>query len=151
MPEKTVTEQIAEILNVEFPSPPDPSEIKSLHRSLPGYQAVADDAARFAQQHEALLNLNEIRTALEQALAEVNHLEPVEHLLERLYQSVYYQRLQATDRCMEGLYDITRRTRDFAEAYPEIAEKGQPLLDFMKVFKPGRKKEKKENGNEVPK
>ena len=146
MPEQTVTEQIAEILNVEFPSPPDPSLVKTLHRALPGYQTVADDAARFAQQHEELLNLNAVRTALEQALADVNQLEPVEHLLERLYQSVYYQRLQATDRCMEGLYDITRRIRDFAEAYPEVAEGGQPLLDFMKAFKPGRKKEKKESG-----
>ena len=146
MPEQTVTEQIAALLNVEFPSPPDPSLVKALHRSLPGYQAVADDAARFAQQHEELLNLNAVRTALEQAVADVNQLEPVEHLLERLYQSVYYQRLQATDRCMEGLYDITRRIRDFAEAYPEIAEGGQPLLDFMKAFKPGRKKEKKESG-----
>uniref|UniRef100_UPI0040574FEF hypothetical protein n=1 Tax=Candidatus Electronema sp. TaxID=2698783 RepID=UPI0040574FEF len=79
-------------------------------------------------------------------LADVNQLEPVEHLLERLYQSVYYQRLQATDRCMEGLYDLTRRIRDFAETYPEVAEEGQPLLDFMKAFKPGRKKEKKESG-----
>nr|MDU9044860.1 hypothetical protein [Candidatus Electrothrix aestuarii] len=43
---------------------------------------------------------------------------------------------------VEGLYDITRRIRDFSEAYPEIAEEGQPLLDFMKAFKPGRKKEK---------
>lgn len=146
MPEKTVTEQIADILNVEFPAPPDSSEVKSLHRSLPGYQALADDAARFAQQHGELLNLNQIQVALEQALTEVNHLEPIEHLLDKLYQSVYYQRLQATDRCMEGLYDITRRIRDFAEAYPEIAEEGQHLLDFMKAFKPGPKKVKKENG-----
>lgn len=146
MPEQNITEQIAELLNVEFPPPPDPSHVKALHRSLPGYQTVADDAARFAEKHGTLLNLDEVRSGLEQGLARVNHLEPLEHLLERLYQSVYYQRLQATDRCMEGLYDITRRIRDFSEAYPEIAEEGQPLLDFMKAFKPGRKKEKKGNG-----
>jgi len=45
---------------------------------------------------------------------------------------------------MEGMYTASRRIRDFAEAYPEIAEEGQFLLDFMKVFKPGRGKEKKE-------
>ncbi|XCN71598.1 MAG: hypothetical protein Q3M24_14925 [Candidatus Electrothrix aestuarii] len=141
MPEKTVTEQIAEILNVEFPSPPDPSQVKALHRALPGYQNVVDDAIRFAEKHGTLLNLDGIRSSLEQSKTNVNHLEPVEHLLERLYQSIYYQRLQGTDGCMGGLYDITRRIRDFSEAYPEIAEEGKPLLDFMKAFKPGRKKE----------
>jgi hypothetical protein len=45
-----------------------------------------------------------------------------------------------------GCTTFTRRIRDFAEAYPEVAEEGQPLLDFMKAFKPGRKKEKKESG-----
>ncbi|WP_339137281.1 MAG: hypothetical protein WGN25_04615 [Candidatus Electrothrix sp. GW3-4] len=147
MPEKTVTEQIAEILDVEFPPPPDPSQVKALHRALPGYQTVVDDAIRFAEKHGTLLNLDEIRSSLEQAKTDVNHLEPVEHLLERLYHSVYYQRLLGTDRCMEGLYDITRRIRDFSEAYPEIAEEGQPLLDFMKAFRRGRKKEKKGNGS----
>jgi hypothetical protein len=45
---------------------------------------------------------------------------------------------------MGALYDTTRRIRDFAEAYPEIAEEGQFLLDFMKAFKPGRGKGEKE-------
>ena len=145
MPEPTITEQIAALLGVEFPPPPDPSQVKTMHRALPGYQVAADDAARFAEEHADLLNLSEIRTALEQALADVNQFEPIEYLLERLYKSIYYQRLQATDRCMEGLYDLTRRIRDFSEAYPEIAEEGQPLLDFMRAFKPGPKNE--ENGN----
>jgi hypothetical protein len=48
---------------------------------------------------------------------------------------------------MEGLYDTARRIRDFAEAYPEIEEEGQHLLDFMKAFRPGPKKEKKEEGS----
>lgn len=143
MPENNITEQIAQLLHVEFPTPPDPSRIKTLHRALPGYQNVVDDAIRFAEKHGALLNLDEIRSSLEQAQTDVNHLEPVEHLLERLYHSVYYQRLQGTDGCMEGLYNITRRIRDFSEAYPEIAEEGQPLLDFMKTFKPGRKRRRK--------
>jgi hypothetical protein len=42
---------------------------------------------------------------------------------------------------MEGLCDTARRIRDFAEAFPEIKEDGQPLLDFMKAFRPGRHKE----------
>jgi len=41
MPQNNTTEQIAQLLGVEFPPPLDPSEIKS----LPGYQIVADDAA----------------------------------------------------------------------------------------------------------
>ncbi len=56
MPNNNVTEQIAQLLGVEFPPPLDPSEIKSLQKALPGYQAVADDAARFCQNHaDALL------------------------------------------------------------------------------------------------
>ncbi|MCI5121113.1 MAG: hypothetical protein D3908_07990 [Candidatus Electrothrix sp. AUS4] len=148
MPENNITDQIAQLLGVEFPPPLDPSEIKSLQKALPGYQAVADDAARFCQNHADALRLDEVRASLEQGLADVAHLEPVEHLLEKLYLSVYHQRLQATAKCMEGLYDTTRRIRDFAEAFPEIKEEGQPLLDFMKAFRPGRKKEEHEEGGE---
>jgi hypothetical protein len=45
MPQNNLIEQIAQLLDVEFPPSLDPSEIKS----LPGYQAVADDAARFCR------------------------------------------------------------------------------------------------------
>ncbi|MCI5119472.1 MAG: hypothetical protein D3913_16350, partial [Candidatus Electrothrix sp. LOE1_4_5] len=83
---------------------------------------------------------------LTEGLAEVKRLEPADRALEKLHQSVYHQRLRATDRCMEGLYDTARRIREFSNAYPELAEEGKFLLDFMKVFKPGRKKEKKEGG-----
>ncbi len=38
-----------------------------------------------------------------------------------------------------------------ANAYPEVAEEAKFLLDFMKkVFKPGKKKEKKEPGGDAP-
>lgn len=148
MPNNALTEQIAQLLGVEFPPPLDPSEIKSLQKALPGYQAVADDAARFCQNHADALRLDEVRVSLEQGLADVARLEPVEHLLEKLYLSVYHQRLQTTAKCMEGLYDTTRRIRDFAEAFPEIKEEGQPLLDFMKAFRPGPKKEEHEEGGE---
>nr|VFJ71775.1 MAG: hypothetical protein BECKFW1821B_GA0114236_12361 [Candidatus Kentron sp. FW] len=83
-------------------------------------------------------------------LANVNRLEPPERLLEKLRLSVYHQRLQATSQCMGAMYDTARRIRDFSEAYPEIAEEAKFLLDFMKVFKPGKKKEKKEPGGEAP-
>lgn len=147
MPEKTDLEKVAELLNVEILPPLDANAIQSLHKSLPGYQAVADDAARFAQKHGEALKLEpSVKTGLEQGLADVLHLEPAEHLLEKLHLSVYHQRLQATDRCMVGMYDIARRIRDFAEACPDIAEEGQFLLDFMKAFRPGPKGEKKENG-----
>ena len=146
MPEKTLTEQIAELLGVEFLPPLEPSEIRELQKALPGYQAVADDAARFCQNHADALRLDKVRASLEQGLADVARLEPIEHLLEKLYLSIYHQRLQATAKCMEGLYDTARRIRDFAEAYPEIKEEGQHLLDFMKAFRPGPKKEKKEEG-----
>jgi hypothetical protein len=147
MPEKTPTEQIAELLNVEFHPLLDPSDVRELQKALPGYQAVADDAARFALKHKDTLKLDKVRASIQQGLDDVVRLEPVEHLLEKLYLSIYHQRLQATAKCMEGLYDTARRIRDFAEAYPEIEEEGQHLLDFMKAFRPGPKKEKKEEGS----
>lgn len=144
MPEKTDLEKVAELLHVAILPPLDGSEAQALLKSLPGYQAVADDAARFVAKHDAVLRLgDDVYAGLQDGLADVLRLEPVELLLEKLRLSVYHQRLQATDRCMEALYDTTRRIRDFAEAYPEIAEEGQFLLDFMKAFKPGRKEEEK--------
>jgi hypothetical protein len=147
MPEKTPTEQIAELLNVEFHPLLDPSDVRELQKALPGYQAVADDAARFALKHKDTLKLDKVRASIQQGLDDVARLEPIEHLLEKLYLSIYHQRLQATAKCMEGLYNTARRIRDFAEAYPEIEEEGQHLLDFMKAFRPGPKKEKKEEGS----
>jgi hypothetical protein len=147
MPEQTLIEQLAAVLNVEVVSPMDGNEAQSLHKALPGYQAVADDAARFVQKYGETLNLDaSVLADLTEGLAEVKRMEPGEHALEKLYRSVYHQRLRGTDRCMEGLYNATRRIRDFSEAYPNIAEEGKFLLDFMKAFRPGRKKEKKEDG-----
>ncbi|MGR0482778.1 MAG: hypothetical protein ACTFAL_15630 [Candidatus Electronema sp. V4] len=96
MPEKTPTEQIAEILGVEFLPLLDPSEVRELQKALPGYQAVADDAARFALKHKDTLKLDKVRASIQQGLDDVARLEPVEHLLEKLYLSIYHQRLQAT-------------------------------------------------------
>nr|VFJ55481.1 MAG: hypothetical protein BECKFW1821B_GA0114236_102317 [Candidatus Kentron sp. FW]VFJ76108.1 MAG: hypothetical protein BECKFW1821C_GA0114237_10994 [Candidatus Kentron sp. FW] len=76
----------------------------------------------------------------------MKRLEPAEHLLEKLYTSVYHQRLQATSQCMRGVLDTARRVREFANAYPEVAEEAKFLLDFMKAFRPGPKKEKKPQG-----
>jgi hypothetical protein len=147
MPEKNDLEKVAELLNVEILPPLDANEIQSLHKALPGYQAIADDAARFVQKYKETLKLDDaVLAGLENGLADILHLEPAEHLLDRIHLSVYHQRLQATDRCMEAMYDTARRIRDFDEAYPEIAEEGQFLLDFMKAFRPGPKKEKKEGG-----
>lgn len=147
MPEQTLMEQLAAVLNVEIIAPMEGSEAQGLHKALPGYQAVVDDAARFVQEHGATLNLDaSVLANLTEGLAEVKRLEPADRALEKLHQSVYHQRLRATDRCMEGLYDTARRIRDFSEAYPELAEEGKFLLDFMKVFKPGRKKEKSGDG-----
>jgi len=144
MPKKTNLEKVVELLKVKYLPPLDSGEIQSLHRSLPGYQAIADDAARLVRKHGRTLNLEPAVLAdLEDGLAEVARLEPTERLLEKLYLSVYHQRLQATGRCMGAMYDTARRIRNFAEAYPEIAEESRFLLDFMKVFKSGRKKEKK--------
>ncbi|MBT8420284.1 MAG: hypothetical protein KJO08_05410 [Gammaproteobacteria bacterium] len=150
-PEKTVAEKIAKLLNVESLPSLDPGEIKALYKALPGYQAITDDTARLAEKHGRTLNLEPAVLAdLNQGLADVHRLEPAERVLEKLYLSVYHQRLQATSRCMGGMYDTARRIRDFAEAYPGIAEESRFLLDFMKAFKPGRKKEKKkpETGGE---
>nr|VFK32950.1 MAG: hypothetical protein BECKMB1821G_GA0114241_11323 [Candidatus Kentron sp. MB]VFK35757.1 MAG: hypothetical protein BECKMB1821I_GA0114274_11433 [Candidatus Kentron sp. MB]VFK77351.1 MAG: hypothetical protein BECKMB1821H_GA0114242_11275 [Candidatus Kentron sp. MB] len=150
-PKKTELEKVAEPLKVEFLPPLDPGDAQSLHKALPGYQAIADDTARLVKKHGQTLNLDAAVLAdLEQGLADVNRLEPPERLLEKLALSVYHQRLQATDRCMGAMYDTARRVREFANAYPEVAEEAKFLLDFMKVFKPGKKKEKKEPGGEAP-
>ena len=147
MPEQTLIEQLAAVLNVEVIPPMDGSEAQGMHKALPGYQAVVDDAARFVQEHGQTLNLDaSVLADLTEGLAEVKRMEPADSALEKLQQSVYHQRLRGTDRCMQGLYDATRRIRDFSEAYPDIAEEGKFLLDFMKAFKPGRKKEKSGGG-----
>jgi hypothetical protein len=42
MPQKNnITDQIAQLLDVEFPPPLELSAIKSLQKALPGHQAVA--------------------------------------------------------------------------------------------------------------
>lgn len=141
--EKVSIEQVAELLGVQIEAPLDPSDVRGLHKALPGYQAMVDDTARLVQEHAATLRLEPSITAdLKQGMAEVKQLEPLEHLLERLYQTVYHQRLQATSRCMEGLYGTSRRIREFENAYPEIKEEAQFLFDFLKAFRPGPKKGK---------
>lgn len=143
MPEDRVTiEQVAELLGVNLTPPLDPSEVQALHKALPGYQAMVDDTASLVQEHNQTLRLSpEVMNDLQQGLAEVKKLEPIEHLLDQLQQSVYHQRLQATSRCMEGLYSTSRRIREFENAYPEIREQGQYLFDFLKAFRPGPKRE----------
>ena len=148
MPEERVTiEQVAELLGVNVTSPLDPSEVQALHKALPGYQAMVDDTAALVQEHNETLRLSpEVMNDLRQGLAEVKKLEPIEHLLTQLQQSVYHQRLQATSRCMEGLYQSSRRIRESENAYPEIRSQAQFLFDFLKAFRPGPKKDKSSNG-----
>nr|VFK62967.1 MAG: hypothetical protein BECKUNK1418G_GA0071005_102828 [Candidatus Kentron sp. UNK]VFK70675.1 MAG: hypothetical protein BECKUNK1418H_GA0071006_103528 [Candidatus Kentron sp. UNK] len=118
-PEKTDLEKVTKLLKVEFLPSLAPGDAQSLHKALPGYQAIADDTARLVKKHGKTLNLDTAVLAdLEQGLADVNRLELPERLLEKLRLSVYHQRLQATDKCMGGMYDTARRIRDFSEAYP---------------------------------
>lgn len=149
MPEERVTiEQVAELLGVKSTPPLAPSDVQALHKALPGYQAMVDDTAALVQEHNETLRLSpEVMANLRQGLAEVKKLEPIEHLLEYLYHSVYHQRLQATSRCMEGMYSSSRRIREFENAYPEIHEQAQFLFDFLKAFRPGPKREKQSSGN----
>ena len=142
MPNENVTiEQVAELLGVELTPPLDGADVQALHKALPGYQAMVDDTSRLVQEHAETLRLAPaVMADLEQGIAEVKHLEPIEQLLERLHQSVYHQRLQATSRCMDGLYSASRRIREFENAYPEIKEQAKYLFDFLKAFRPGPKK-----------
>jgi hypothetical protein len=144
MPNDNVTiEQVAELLGVELTPPLDGADVQALHKSLPGYQAMVDDTAALVQEHNETLRLAPaVMADLEQGLAEVKRLEPIEQLLNQLQQSVYHQRLQATSRCMEGLYQSSRRIREFENAYPKIREKAQFLFDFLKAFRPGPKRDK---------
>nr|VFK40905.1 MAG: hypothetical protein BECKSD772F_GA0070984_107717 [Candidatus Kentron sp. SD]VFK47325.1 MAG: hypothetical protein BECKSD772E_GA0070983_10933 [Candidatus Kentron sp. SD] len=107
------------MLNVEYLPPLDPGEIKALYKALPGYQAVTDDTARLAEKYSQTLNLDSgVLADLNQGLADVHRLEPAERVLEKLYLSVYHQRLQATSRCMGGMYDTARCIRDFVGSHP---------------------------------
>ncbi|WP_339136463.1 MAG: hypothetical protein WGN25_01095 [Candidatus Electrothrix sp. GW3-4] len=148
MPEERVTiEQVAELLDVNLTPPLDPSDVQALHKALPGYQAMVDDTASLVLGHNETLRLSpEVMADLNQGLAEVKRLEPIEYLLDELQQSVYHQRLQATSRCMEGLYKSSRRIREFKNAYPEIRSQAQYLFDFLKAFRPGPKRDKPSNG-----
>jgi len=144
MSEKAGTpEELAERIGVVFKRLLDSSEIQSLHKPLPGYQAMVDDTSRLIDKYGTVLALEpEVSTNLNEALADLKRLEPLENVLEKVYQSVYHQRMQATSRCMEGLYEVSRRIREFGNAYPEIKEEGQFLLDFIKAFRIGPKKGK---------
>lgn len=148
MPDGTVTiQQVAELLGVELAPPLDPSDVQELHKSLPGYQAIVDDTSRLLQAYnETLLLAPTVLADLEDGLTEVKRLEPIELLLERLHKSVYHQRLQATSRCMEGLYGASRRIREFENAFPEIKDQAQFLFDFLKAFRPGPGKKEKSEG-----
>lgn len=150
MPEEEATiEQVAELLGVQLTPPLDASDVQALHKALPGYQAMVDDTAALVQEHNETLRLSpEVLADLRQGLATVKKLEPIEHLLDQLQQSVYHQRLQATSRCMEGLFSASRRIREFENAYPDIRNEAQFLIDFLKAFRPGPKKDKPGNGTE---
>jgi len=141
----SLLDKIAQLLDVQYVTPISPTKIQSLRKALPGYRAIGDDTVRVLRKDGQALKLDDaIFDELAQALTDVERLEPAEQLLEKLYLSVYHQRLQATDRCMGDMYDIARRIRDFVEAEPEIARRGHFLIDFMKAFRPGHKKKKYE-------
>nr|VFJ66305.1 MAG: hypothetical protein BECKFW1821C_GA0114237_100927 [Candidatus Kentron sp. FW] len=44
------------------------------------------------------------------------------------------------------MLNAARRVREFSNAYPEVAGEPKFLLDPMKAFRPGPKKEKKPQG-----
>nr|VFJ69861.1 MAG: hypothetical protein BECKFW1821B_GA0114236_11734 [Candidatus Kentron sp. FW] len=70
MPENTELEKVAKLLKVQFLPPLDPGDAQSLHKALPGYQAIADDTARLVQKHGQTLNLDPAVLAdLEQGLS----------------------------------------------------------------------------------
>nr|VFJ63606.1 MAG: hypothetical protein BECKFW1821C_GA0114237_100448 [Candidatus Kentron sp. FW] len=146
-PKKPDLGELAQFLNVQYLPPLDSDDVQSLHKALPGYQAISDDTARFIKEYNSLLNLEPAVLAdLEEGLAEVARLKPVERVLEKLQLSIYHQRLQATARCMGALYDTNRRVRELSNAHPHLPEEAKFLIDFMKAFRPGRKKEKKQEG-----
>nr|VFJ63437.1 MAG: hypothetical protein BECKDK2373C_GA0170839_110716 [Candidatus Kentron sp. DK] len=150
MPENTQTpnggsllDKVAKLLNVQYKTPISPTQVRSLRKALPGYQGIGNDAVRLLRKDESALKLDDaLFTELQEALINVERLEPAEQILEKLYLSVYQQRLQATDTCMGNMYEIARRIRDFAEAEPDIAREGHFLIDFMKAFRPGNRKKK---------
>jgi hypothetical protein len=138
-------ETLAKQLGVTYDKDIAEKGAKGLLRELPGYTAIADDAAELLSKHGKTLKLEAGKKELEEALALVKKLSPIESQLEKLYQSIYYQRLNATHEVMQILFDSSRRIREFSNAYPEIAEEAGFLLNFMKTFRPGRSSSDKES------
>lgn len=150
MPMKPTTpEDMASALQIEFKDPISTDEVKKLYRSLPGYQAVVDDTYELLDKHAQTLRIEKsLASEMREGLEKVKDLEPLEKALHQLYLSVYHQRLQATSKCMDGLYQTSRRIREFSNAFPEIADEAQFLLDFMKTFRPGRKGQTDSDSND---
>ncbi len=139
------TQEVAKKVDIEYEEPMSSDEVQKLHRALPGYQAVVDDVCELIQKHGNTLALDDnVLTDMEEGLSRVKELEPLERALEKVYQSVYHMRLKATAQCMDGLYQTSRRVREFSNAYPNIKEDAQFLLDFMKAFRPGPKAKEKD-------
>ena len=68
---------------MEYLPPLDASEVQMLRKALPGYQAIADDTSRLVEEHAATLHLSPAVLAdIDDGLAEVKRLEPIELLLE---------------------------------------------------------------------
>ncbi|WP_339136448.1 MAG: hypothetical protein WGN25_01020 [Candidatus Electrothrix sp. GW3-4] len=71
-------EQLAVVLNVDVVSPMEGAEAQALHKALPGYQAVADEAARFIQEHGEALHLEV--SVLANLIVSVTLLRPIQRL-----------------------------------------------------------------------
>jgi hypothetical protein len=110
MPQNNATEQIAQLLNVEFPPPLDPSAIKSLQKARPGYQTVSAKTTPMPSGW----------TALKQGLADVTRLEPVEHLLEKLYLSERAVLMYFFDRCGKYFRHEGEMSQIFQSCFPPI-------------------------------
>ena len=57
---------------------------------------------------------------------------------EKIYFLLVSFLLQTGQESFFFLLDRSATEPDLSEAYPELAEEGKFLLDFIKVFKPGR-------------
>ncbi len=147
---KEIISQLEQVLEIECTPALNGKEAQALHKELPGYRTMMDDAIEFFQKEEETLRLTEISPdKLQQSFDTLQQLLPAEKALQELSKSVYHQRLVATSECMDGLLKISRRVAELQNAYPELAEKGAFFKEFLQNFR--RKAGKKsDSSTETP-
>ncbi len=148
---RVITAQaLAEVVGVALKPPLRTDQVNRLRKALPGYVSVLDDAADQLAD-DPTLRLPDVKPAdLLAAKEEQRALSAREAVLETVYRSVYYQRLQVDDRAIGMLQKIARRVEALAEDDPDLRARWKFLRDFLATFRPGQGKKAAPPGETPP-